>query len=387
MSTNITFGTNTATLNQDSIGGFSISGNDRMIIVENNGLSLSTYVGGAWTQPAIPFSPPTPHGYGAQPCITVDGSRVIAAPFRSVVSFYSWNPSTSIYDTPVVIPQNVAQRDWVGLACTPDGSTLVAFERYGYAYFTKWNASVGNYNQWTQILMPSSMGSLGFSGGSIAIMGDASKIVYGGGAAEGGPIYYSLWDNVAQNFGPPQVLSAEVKNYADFSITQNGHVLIIGGGDLLDTGSPVDSGDCKYSVFNPQTNTFGPLVRTGNFIYAGQTWLSSDDTILYYISFNGISQVPIIIQTSPPLYLGDDLIITGSNVEFNNASVSVKAPTIGVHVTNKTYVDGIVQAESASREAERAAMQALIDTLEAQMDAVYQYFFNQARNGPPPTRN
>ena len=177
MSTNITFGTNTATLNQDSIGGFSISGNDRMIIVENNGLSLSTYVGGAWTQPAIPFSPPTPHGYGAQPCITVDGSRVIAAPFRSVVSFYSWNPSTSIYDTPVVIPQNVAQRDWVGLACTPDGSTLVAFERYGYAYFTKWNASVGNYNQWTQILMPSSMGSLGFSGGSIAIMGDASKIV------------------------------------------------------------------------------------------------------------------------------------------------------------------------------------------------------------------
>lgn len=44
-------------------------------------------------------------------------------------------------------------------------------------------------------------------------------------------------------------------------------------------------------------------------------------------------------MSSPPLYLGNELVISGSNVEFNNASVSVVAPVSNLNVANKRYVD------------------------------------------------
>lgn len=104
----------------------------------------------------------------------------------------------------------------------------------------------------------------------------------------------------------------------------------------------------------------------------------------------------------PPitLYLGDNLTITGQNVEFNDATVSVKAPVSGLNVVNKDYVDtassnvnALISEETANRIAEQTALQALIDTLqtentelETQMNNIYQYFFNQDRDGPAPTR-
>jgi hypothetical protein len=41
----------------------------------------------------------------------------------------------------------------------------------------------------------------------------------------------------------------------------------------------------------------------------------------------------------PNLYLGDDLVINGVNISFNNANVTVKAPTSALNVSNKNYVD------------------------------------------------
>lgn len=101
----------------------------------------------------------------------------------------------------------------------------------------------------------------------------------------------------------------------------------------------------------------------------------------------------------PPvtLYLGDDLTITASVVEFNNAVVSVKAPVSALNVANKAYVDGVnstlnnlITTETANRTSEQASLQSMIDTLqsentalETQMNNLYQYFFNQNRDVPP----
>lgn len=104
----------------------------------------------------------------------------------------------------------------------------------------------------------------------------------------------------------------------------------------------------------------------------------------------------------PPvtLYLGDDLTITGQAVEFNNATVSVKAPVSAFNVANKNYVDGVnsnlnnlITAETANRISEQSSLQSMINTLqsentalETQMNNLYQYFFNQDRDGPAPSR-
>lgn len=62
---------------------------------------------------------------------------------------------------------------------------------------------------------------------------------------------------------------------------------------------------------------------------------------------------------STNLYLGNELIIHESDVLFNNASVTVKAPTLDLNVTNKIYVDsadivldGKITSEAATRLAE-----------------------------------
>ena len=63
----------------------------------------------------------------------------------------------------------------------------------------------------------------------------------------------------------------------------------------------------------------------------------------------------------PNLYLGDDLVINGVNISFNNANVTVKAPTSALNVSNKNYVDvadaslnALIATESSTRSSEDA---------------------------------
>ena len=56
------------------------------------------------------------------------------------------------------------------------------------------------------------------------------------------------------------------------------------------------------------------------------------------------------------LYLGDDLVINGVNISFNNANVTVKAPASALNATNKNYVDiadaslnALITTESSDR--------------------------------------
>ena len=61
------------------------------------------------------------------------------------------------------------------------------------------------------------------------------------------------------------------------------------------------------------------------------------------------------------LYLGDDLVINGVDISFNNANVTVKAPLSALNVSNKNYVDvadaalnTLITTESGLRSSEDA---------------------------------
>lgn len=100
------------------------------------------------------------------------------------------------------------------------------------------------------------------------------------------------------------------------------------------------------------------------------------------------------------LYLGDEVTVLNSDVNFNNANAFVKTPTENLHVANKSYVDTadeilrqliISQATSSSQAytdllALITQLQADNTALETQVDNLYQYFFDQSRSGPVPTR-
>jgi len=101
------------------------------------------------------------------------------------------------------------------------------------------------------------------------------------------------------------------------------------------------------------------------------------------------------------LYLGDELTITGSVVQFNNAVVSVKDPESAQSAANKAYVDNtkstidsLIAAEVNNRIQQDASTTNTINTLQSditdistQLNNLYQYFLNQNRDGPVPSHN
>jgi hypothetical protein len=100
------------------------------------------------------------------------------------------------------------------------------------------------------------------------------------------------------------------------------------------------------------------------------------------------------------LYLGDEVTVLNSDVNFNNANTFVKTPTENLHVTNKSYVDAADEAlrqlivsqaaDSVQAYAELLAiitqLQADNTALETQVNNLYIYFFDQSRDGPVPSR-
>jgi hypothetical protein len=100
------------------------------------------------------------------------------------------------------------------------------------------------------------------------------------------------------------------------------------------------------------------------------------------------------------LYLGDEVTVLNSDFNFNNANEFVKTPTANLHVANKSYVDAkaqilhdLIDSQSATSSQAYTDLLALITQLQAdntaletQVDNLYQYFFNQPRDGPVPSR-
>jgi hypothetical protein len=391
-----------------------VSANGRMIVSTGDGsIGFTTLVGGGWTPLQIFKEPGDSISALA---VSADGSKLFVANYSGYgyVATYTWNLETLTYDSPVIISQlagEYVRHTWMGLACTPDGNTLVAYEywndginagsdAYGGVSFTKWNSTNNSYDPWTQ----QKLMDVSESGRTISITADGSKIIYGGGINEGGKIYYSMWDNVAQTYGPPNIIAVS-GNYSGFSITRDGGIIIVS-----------DRMNIMYTKLNSETNTYGPLTIALLDWGVSMTWLSYDNSTLYYYNdtnqtcqvsvqyfIDGVnqSQTNNDVPSGPTLFLGDDMTITGATVELNNASVSVKTPITGPNVANKDYVDSAVQstlytqiyAQTAARIAEDVVLMSQITALQSQkadlsvqLNNLYQYFFSENRDGPVPSR-
>jgi len=103
---------------------------------------------------------------------------------------------------------------------------------------------------------------------------------------------------------------------------------------------------------------------------------------------------------STPLYLGSELSIKGSNINFNNANVSVKTPTQTTNVVNKGYIDeiyseinNIIETNISNTVTQTAELQSNINNLQSdinvlsdQLNTMYQYFLKQDRTVSIPRR-
>ena len=330
-----------------------------------------------------------------QICVTSDGSRVMVTNFYENVHVYFWNGTT--YTNRVVVPDTIASgRQWTGIESTPDGNTLVACVQYGGVYFTKWNNATGNYNTWTQTAAPDTFSNF------ITINENASKIVYGGGDNGSTPISYMLWNESTQNYGPNVIMFPEQaglsEDWKGFNITRDGGILI-----AAHPSRP------SYVIFNTADNSFGsltpiPQMVHGNGLVPRWTWLSYDEKTLYYTVYgetnrNFIHQMDIQYTVSGgdspsiPLYLGEEITVIGSTVNFANSSVSAKAPISELHMAIKGYVDtmhdesvdSLTQLLVTERIASNAELTTTISGLETikedlatQLNNLYQYFFNQS---------
>lgn len=118
----------------------------------------------------------------------------------------------------------------------------------------------------------------------------------------------------------------------------------------------------------------------------GTTMLTTQD--YFATSFNVYYNLPL-----PTLHLGDFISIKEKDVNFNNANTFVKAPTVGLNVSNKQYVDtkdaevhALILASADSNTTSTTEYYDLLgqrqtvqSTLAIQVENLYQYFFNQSR--------
>jgi hypothetical protein len=103
---------------------------------------------------------------------------------------------------------------------------------------------------------------------------------------------------------------------------------------------------------------------------------------------------------STPIYLGRDLTINGSNINFKNANVSVKTPIENSNVVNKGYIDeiyseitNIIETNISNTVTQAAELQSNINNLQSdindlsdQLNNMYQYFLKQDRTVSIPRR-
>jgi len=377
------------------IWGVSVIGdNSRMIFCSTTNLYFATYNVSThnWNTPVQFGAHNVGYAYIAT-CVTQDGLRVMASDYNNGVSVYVWNGAT--YTNRQVIPSGQGFA-WCGLACTSNGSTLVGSVQFGYTYYTTWNSSNNNYNPWTRTLANVSNGAY------LTITDDASKIIYGGGFTTGGPVNYAVWNSTDNNYGPSIELhpGLTAPRWFGFSVTRDGGIIIMNS----------YGAQSQYVVYDPITHTYGnlnPIPTTSMHITnIRNSWLSYDNTTLYYIENWHIYQTSIAVQymapiiPDKPLYLGDDFTITKLGISFNNANVFVKTPITAQNVSHKGYVDVAtttlntsINTESVARATTDSQLAVLVADLQAvnltlsnELNAVYQYFLNQDRTGPVPTR-
>ncbi len=187
--------------------------------------------------------------------LTLDGTRGVACMgFGTTNYVYTFDWTASAAATPPANAPNLnwratldpTQRDYTGLAITPDGSRMVACTSTT-VFFTTWNGT--NYNTFTPTLQTSGR----FVGIGISTNGD--RIVYGN--ASNRSWYISFWNGTNYDNGvifqtTPYSIGSEFPRTAYF--TEDSSVLF-----LSYHNNPIVS--LSYGLYNPGLNIYNSFVN------------------------------------------------------------------------------------------------------------------------------
>lgn len=320
--------------------------------------------------------------------MSADGNRLVVIGYSMPPYTFKWINGAYVFQGTISTPPNAS---CAGLNMTSDGSRIAISTVGGYSYFATWNASTNNYNALIQTLDTTIRNVSNNQYGNLAMSANGNRIAYCDYNSQNVPSFiFAEWNG--SNYSAYTAISA-----------LNGHLSLCCGGAFTPDGGCllVNATQPMYGYFNGSnftsfvnipSNIISPL---SGMYYINIFSITHDGLHLFWnVNRDDMTIKMIELEYStPPLYLGDKMTISGSNINFNNANVYVKDPTVGLNVVNKQYVDAMAEAantmilSNANTDttsntiyydllSERQVFQS---NLAIQIENLYQYFFNASR--------
>jgi hypothetical protein len=324
--------------------------------------------------------------------ISGDGSRLVVVGFGVLPHTFKWVGGAYVFQGTIDTPSGN------GFSCavanmTSDGSRVVIPEYGGFTYYATWNSTTNNYNPLVQTLDTTPRNVANNQFGNLAMSSNGNRIAFCSYNQQYVPSFiFAEWDGT--NYGPYITIPSLTGNLTNCC----GGAFSPDGGCLL-----INAQQPMYGYFNSATGNFGSFVNIPSNImpqingmyYINIFNITHDGLHLFWNANRDDMTIKMIAieYSTPPLYLGDKVTVRNLDVNFNDANVFVKDPTVALHVATKQYVDSRVSATNAiilenvtsdttstteysDLIAERQIVQSDLAT---QINNLYQYFFNKSR--------
>ncbi len=323
--------------------------------------------------------------------MSANGDRLVVLSYTLDPYVFKWINGAYVFQGTITRPSTMTD-NFSTVCMTADGSRIVLGSVFGYVYYATLNTTTNNYNDPIQTLDTEER----CIHGTIAMSSNGSRIAMFQRLEGNHKFLFSDWNGT--NYGPFTQITA-----------LNGQLDSCCGGDFSPDGKYlfINKSQPSYSYFDGIEGNFTSFTNVpssgipplNGMYYINIFNITRDGSHLFWnvnrddgtIKMTAIEYPP----TPPPsfLFLGEETVIRGSDVSFNDANVFVKAPTVPLNVANKQYVD-TVDAEinalilsSATTDTTStteysdllAQRQTVQTTLASQIDTLYQYFFNQSR--------
>lgn len=324
--------------------------------------------------------------------MSADGSRLVVIGYSIPPYTFRWVGGAYVFQGTISNP-SLANHSYAGLNMTSDGSRIVISTIAGYSYYATWNSSTNNYNPLIKTLDDTPRNLSNNQYANLGMSSNGNRIAFCSYNQQNVPSFiFADWNG--SNYDPYTTITA-----------LNGNLNLCSGGALSPDGGCllVNAQQPMYGYFNSGIGNFTGFVNIPSSImppliglYYINIFTITHDGLHLFWNLNREDQTIkkiAISYSTPALYLGDKVTVRKLDVNFNDANVFVKDPTVGLHIATKQYVDAKVSATHAlistieSMEttstteyndliAERQLVQSDLAT---QINNLYQYFFNNSR--------
>ena len=328
--------------------------------------------------------------------MSANGDRLVVLSYSLDPYVFKWINGAYVFQGTISRPSNMIGI-FAAVNMTANGSRIILSSVGGYVYYATLNATTNNYNDPIQILDTEERHTINNQYGNLAMSSDGKRIAMVDFNSNGtNKFLFSDWNGT--NYGPFTQITA-----------LNGQLEFCCGAALSPDGKYlfINKPQPSYSYFDAIAGNFTSFTNVpssaipplSGMYYINIFYITPDGSHLFW-NVNrddpNIKMTAIEYPPNPPpsfVFLGENAVIHGSDVSFNNANVFVKNPTVALNVSNKQYVD-VADEEihalilsSATTDTTSTTeyydllgqRQTVQTTLAVQIDQLYQYFFNQSR--------